>query len=278
MDPSDTPKCFASHMGVWAMAPEAVHYTVAAVRAGAPPIAPSPYGELLTHDGVAIIDMIGPMSKGRSKFGGASTVAARQLLRLANADESIHTVLFKIESPGGMVAGTKELYDEIVASPKQTIAYGEDILASAAYWVASAADKIYCNEMCHVGSIGVFAVLEDTSNAYERDGIEVKVVSSGGVKGAMADGVPLTDEVVGEVQDQVDHINQIMTSNIKSNRGQIDIEAVNDGRTYHAERALELGLVDGILPLEQVFFTIARRARAAALTRRLSTTYGVSEK
>jgi protease IV len=141
-------------------------------------------------------------------------------------------------------------------------------------WQAQAS-QIITNEMAEVGSIGVVAVIEDTSGMYEREGVKVHVISTGSMKGAFADGAPVTDEMLEDLQDKVDAINTVFKSTILSGRS-IDSETLDkiaDGRTYTAKQALDFGLIDSVQRLEDVVAntkqSIIIESRNQAVTARL---------
>lgn len=139
------------------------------------------------ESGVAVLSLSGPMTKRPQSFSdGASTVRMRRQVRQATADPDVTAIALVIDSPGGQVAGTKELADDVAAARarKPVVAYIEDLGASAAYWVAAQADAIYANETAFVGSIGTYCVVQDLSRMAANVGIEVHVLSTGPFKGA----------------------------------------------------------------------------------------------
>ena len=252
MHPNDTKECFASHMGFWFCEPQCLSDTVGLVQSGLYPEArvknSLTQGEPLSvSDGIAYIPIKGMMMKGHSKFGGTSTVHARKLIREANSNKDIEGIALIIESGGGMVAGTQELGDTIRDSSKPVYAFIEDLCGSAAYWAASQAKKIYCNSMAQVGSIGTVAVVSDTSEKAEREGVKVHVVSTGDHKGAMAAGTPITDDMLADLQERIDYMFTAFRGAVIEARPQIKIDEAGDGRVFPATKAIELGLVDVII-------------------------------
>jgi len=255
----DQPDCFNSHMGTWLIQPTWINSAVEAIRAGLPmPQAAIERSSASDEEklyqvieGLAIIDISGPMMKKQSKFGSnASTILIRRQLREAAVDEDVSKIMLRVTSPGGHVAGTQELSDEVIRvnAIKPIIAQVEDMCASAALWVASQASEIYANQLSEVGSIGVVAVLHDTSKLYAREGVKVHVVSTGDLKGAGTPGTEITDEVIASVQEKVDAINEVFTDAIATGRelSKEDVDDMATGDTFMAEKALELGLIDGI--------------------------------
>lgn len=279
-------KCWANHMGYWAVDPEWFMRMFEAFRAGTLPIVeakaqPSYSGPSYdVVDGVAIIDIVGQMMKGESKYGGASTVAARANLRAAVKDNSVKSVVLYIDSPGGTVAGTFELGQAIKEADKTkpVVAHIEDLGASAAYWVASQARKVYATETSQIGSIGVYTYVYDASQSYESQGVKVHVISTGGIKGAMVDGAPVTDEQIAEVQETVNTYGNHFVNAVAFGRGMstADVRKLADGRMHDARKAQNLGLIDGIRSYEQTVESMAskrapaRRAKALAIEMEMS--------
>ena len=268
MNLDDTPKCFAAHMGAWLHEPATLSQLVDLARADLLPMAIADGGDapqLKVTGGLAIIHIDGVMMKGRSKFGGtASTVEIRRMIRDANARDDVKEILLEIESGGGAVSGTYELAQEVKNSGKRVTAHISDIGASAAYWVAAQAAEISCNVMAEVGSIGVYAVLADTSGAYEREGVKVHVVSTGGVKGALADGAEISDEALSEVQTAIDRVGEKFIQAISHRGGEEWARSMADGRVYDAEQAKELGLIDRIETLDEAISRALGRIEGAS--------------
>lgn len=268
----DNPRCFSSHMGLWLMQPSVFSSLLEAVRTRTLPegepvamrtcnlqvakvVETSGGGLYAVHDnGIATISIEGSMTKGASKFGGTSSIAARQAVRAAVQDKSVEGLLMVIDSPGGHVAGTDELANEIARASaiKPVHAHIDDLGASAALWAASQAGTVSINRAGEVGSIGVFAVLRDSSGKAEREGIEYHVVSTGPMKGTGADGTPITKEILEAVQQRVDSVNELFMEAISVGRNlsMDDVKELATGEVWGAQKALELGLVDHIRSLE----------------------------
>lgn len=279
--PGTTPECWAAHVGgLLACEPRYLRARVEAIRSRllAPrafdsvdetrPAPAKPYQ--VVGDGVAQIRIDGPMMKGWGKFGEYSTVFARRALRAAAQDPAVGSILMVFDSPGGYVAGTQDLADDVAAvnEVKPVYAFAEDLMASAAYWVASRARAIYANEAAQVGSIGVFAVIEDTSAAMEAAGVKVHVLSTGPLKGAGAEGAPVTPEQVAAWQTEIDDTFALFAKAVRSGRQMTPkaFAAVATGGTWIASKAKDLGLIDGVRSLEAAVAGMPkpRKPRAAA--------------
>ncbi len=221
----------------------------AAVRA-ANPRQPGAYR--ITSDGMAVVEVVGAMTKYGSSMSAMEfgTIGVRRAIRAALADDMVAGILLVIDSPGGTVAGTGDLADEVAKANavKPVTAYIEDIGASAAYWVASQAGRIVANKTAGIGSIGVYSVIRDTSARAISEGVRVHVVKSGQFKGAGAPGTEVTAEHLAEVQREINEVNTEFVRAVADGRGLPveTAEALADGRLHIAAAAVGLGLIDAV--------------------------------
>jgi len=226
-----------------------------------------------TRDGsIAVVELQGSLAKHASSFSGSqSMVAARRQLRSAASDPRVTGIMLKIDSPGGTVAGTADLADDIAAAAKlkPVHAYIEDLGASAAYWLASQADKITANKSAEVGSIGVFSVVTDWSALAEKEGAKVNVIRFGEFKGAGVAGTEITDDQLAEWQKSVDAYGEMFVAAIAKGRGMsiAQVKQLADGKIHIASDAVELSLIDGVGSFEAAVDGLADAARQNTSTR-----------
>ncbi len=218
--------------------------------------------------GVGVIELVGPMMKGRSKYGGTSTIDARRLVREAMQRDDIASVIMKVESPGGHVAGTKELADDVrqLAKMKPVSTFIEDLGASAAYWIASATPRIVSNPTAFIGSIGTVAMVYDVSKMAEMKGIKVHVISTGEFKGAGAEGTPITDSMLGMIQERINDLNahfQDAVAKGRDIRSESRMKEISDGRVHIASKALKLGLIDDVTSFDEEFHHMYKEGKKA---------------
>ena len=210
--------------------------------------AAAPY--LLTGNGVAIVDLQGPLMKQRSKFGGTSTVAAASAIQQAVRSNDVGSILLRVDSPGGTVSGIEALCHAVgeanVAKPVH--AHADGICASAGYWPTSQARYISAAPMTQTGSIGTYATIVDSSEAAEKQGLKVHVVKAGAFKGAGEPGVPVDEDTIEEIQMKVDSANQYFLDGVAKGRDMSSeaVAAIADGRTHDSPDAYKLGLIDEI--------------------------------
>ncbi len=247
--------CAAMHLGPWAVEPVWMAQAMSAVRSGiwsakARDESREPEPLTVLENGVAIVRLLGPMMKGRSKFGGTSTIDARKQLRAAVADKAVEGIMLAIDSPGGTTAGTEELGDSISAAAriKPVHAFIEDSGASAAYWAATQANTISMNPAGMAGSIGTYTVLYDTSEATAKAGVNVEQFTTGPFKGMGEDGVKITPEQRQYLQGVIEALNERFLLAVSRGRKMemAKVKALADGRVHVGQAAADIGLVDHI--------------------------------
>lgn len=210
--------------------------------------------------GVAVIPVNGVIGKKMNMMsqisGGASTQLIERDIKSALSDPEVNSILLHIDSPGGTVDGTKTLADIIsmASDIKPTVAFADGLMASAAYWIGSAASEIVSSSVTtQIGSIGVVTSHTDISKAEEQAGIKTTEISAGKYKRMTSQHAPLSKEGKALMQDQVDQLYTIFVDAIAANRG-VDAETVlndmADGRVFLSGDAQTRGMIDHIATLE----------------------------
>ena len=221
---------------------------------------PQPKGD----GAVAIIPVYGviaPRVNMMTEMSGGTTFETLSgQLREAMGNKAVTSILFDIDSPGGNVAGATEFAALVreARAKKPVIAQIQYTGASAAYWLAASATKVYAAPSAMVGSIGVFTIHEDLSKALEAEGIRITYIAAGKYKVDGNETSPLTDDVRARWQSKVDHAYTRFTADVSKGRGVAlgDVTGgYGEGDTVTATEALRLGMIDGISTLEE---TLAR--------------------
>ncbi len=202
-------------------------------------------------DGIAHVSISGTLMKQASSLSNnTSTVVARREIRQAANDTNVRGIMLSIDSPGGTVAGTRELANEVAAAAmkKPTHAFVEDMCASAAYWITSQASRISGNATSLIGSIGTFAVIQDLSQMAAGAGVKVHVVKAGEMKGTGTPGTEVTAAQLGEMQRVIDDLNSFFLAGIEQGRklSGPSVKSLNDGRVHVANRAQDLQMIDAV--------------------------------
>lgn len=207
-----------------------------------------------TVGGMAIIEVVGPVVKGVSSFGGASGLLIRKAIRRAREDSMVNSCMLYIDSPGGRGDVPAAVVDELKAfkaAGKKLYAYVDGMACSAAYWMACPADKIYCGRTDMAGCIGAYCVLYDDTGWQEEHGIKSVLVKTGRYKGLGADG-KVTDDLTEDVERELNELMEPFLADIAEGR-ELNIERVRelaDGRSHLGDNALALGLVDQVTTYE----------------------------
>lgn len=199
--------------------------------------------------------------------GGVSVDAIRAGLRAALGEPGVGSILLDVDSPGGSVMGVPELAAEILRArgSKPVVALANSLAASAAYWIASAADEVWVTPSGQVGSIGVYLAHVDMSKAYDDAGVKVSLISAGKYKVEGNEYEPLGDDARGALQALVDEYYEMFVAGVAQGRA-VSATTVRggfgEGRLVTAKAAKAAGMVDGIGTLDEAAGRAARLARA----------------
>lgn len=204
--------------------------------------------------------------------GGTSSEGFGRMFDAAVADDGVKAIVIDVDSPGGVVSGTDELSSKIFAArgKKPIVAHVNAMAASAAYWIATAADEMALSPSAEVGSIGVVGVHDDISAALEKAGVKKTIISAGKYKAEGAPFMPLGEEALAHRQERVNAYYDQFVRAVARNRG-ASLSAVRDGfgqgRMVMAADAVAAGMADRIATLDE---TIARFGPTAHPTKRLA--------
>jgi len=203
--------------------------------------------------------------------GGTSVESFTKQFRGALADPQVGAIVLDVDSPGGEVDGVDELSAEIFRArgQKPIVAVANSLAASAAYWIATAADEMVVTPSGEVGSVGVLAAHEDASKLYETMGVKTTLITAGKYKGEGNPYEPLGDEARAAIQDRVDGYYHMFLNAVARNRGvgSADVrDGFGEGRVVGAKAAKAGGMVDRIATLDETIdrLVVGRKARIAA--------------
>jgi signal peptide peptidase SppA len=214
------------------------------------------------RNGSALIPLrgvIAPKMNLMSQMSGGSSLElfVRDVAAALN-DPAVKSLVLMVDSPGGAVAGTPAAAAAVMAArnakPVSTMA--ENTMASAAYWIASAADRVYASSpVDQVGSIGVVSTHTDVSGQQQALGLKTTEIVAGRFKRISSQYGPLSEAGQQTMQDQVDYLYSLFVGDVASQRGvtsQKVIADMADGRVFIGRQAVDAGLLDGIATLEEV--------------------------
>ena len=242
------------------------------------PTAKTPNGRVKGADDthVAVIPLKGVLRPGPSLLGllfgggGGGLAAFRSGMREAAADPKVSAIVMDVDSPGGFVDLIPETAAEIrsIRAEKPVVAVANTTAGSAAYWLASQASQVVASPSSEVGSIGVYQIHENISDALAQQGIEVTIIKAGKYKVEGHPFAPLDSEATDAMQADVDGYYDMFTADVAKGRGvdQTDVRSgYGEGRMLLAQRAVKAGLADRVDTLGNTVKRLAHPGARAAL-------------
>jgi capsid assembly protease len=225
--------------------------------------------EVTVRDGVAIVQVAGPMVRRGDFFSRVSGVTSYDRiardLALALDTPGVRSILLSVDSPGGAVTGVSDLAAMIRtgSEKKPIVVHTDGELASAAYWLGSAATEIVASPTALVGSIGVrMAMRKEKATANDRM-VTFEFVSSQSPKKAVD---PETDAGRAQIMSTIDAMAQVFIETVAMYRGR-DIDAVlahfGQGDVLVGQHALDAGMIDRLGTFEDTLARLASRPSAS---------------
>lgn len=210
--------------------------------------------------GVAVIPISGTLVQKsgymRPTCGMTGYDGIRANLSMALEDSAVRAIMLDIDSGGGEVAGCFDLVDAIYSArgKKPIWAVLSESAYSAAYAIASAADKITVPRTGGTGSVGVICAHVDFSKALAKDGISVTMIHYGARKADGNEFNPLSDEALARFQGDVDEMGELFVATVARNRN-ISIAKVRgtQANTFLGAAGVEIGFADAVMAPDEAF-------------------------
>ncbi len=179
----------------------------------------------------------------------------------------VGAIVIDVDSPGGTALGLSGVSDKIFSlrGKKPIIAVVNDLMASAAYFIGSAADEIVSDPDALTGSIGTISVHMDFSQFLENAGIKPTVITSGKFKGEGNPFMPLTDEAKEDMQRMVDDFGASFVEAVARNRGTTITDVKQNfgqGRVFRATEAKSIGMIDRVATMENVITDLMPKGKS----------------
>ena len=197
---------------------------------------------------------------------GGDTVA--RLIRQARTDKDIKAVVLRVNSPGGSVFASEQIYRELVAlrgAGKPLVVSMSGYAASGGYYISAPADEIWASPATITGSIGIFAIIPTIERTLGKVGVSVDGVGTTALSGQLRLDRPLGDEIRTFLQSTVSHgydefLTRVATGRKKSRD---EVDAIAQGRVWAGTDARRLGLVDQLGTFNDAAKAAARRAKVS---------------
>lgn len=230
-------------------------------------------------NGVAVVPVTGPIFRYANLMTDISGATSTQVLatdiKAALSDPSVKGIVLDINSPGGEATGINELAQMIfdARGTKPINAYIGGTGASAAYWIASAADSVIADKTAILGSIGVVSELQDTSERDAKTGKKTYTIVSSNAPNKRPD--ISTDAGRQQYQNIVDDLENTFTAAVAQYRGISQAKVQTDfgrGGVFVGTSAVKAGLADKLGSLESVINQTAAQAQVKLIgARNMST-------
>ncbi|MBC8318833.1 MAG: signal peptide peptidase SppA [Desulfobulbaceae bacterium] len=192
--------------------------------------------------------------------------AMAQLIRFQE-NAQVKAVIIRIDSPGGTVGASQELFQQIRTTnkTKPVVASMGSVAASGGYYAALGAEKIVASPGTLTGSIGVILKFPNLEEIFEKIGYKNEIVKSGALKDLGSSSRTLTQEERDLLQNLLDNVHNQFIADIVSSRNltEEEVRGLADGRIFSGEQAKELGLIDR---LGNLYDAVALAAELAGMS------------
>ena len=225
---------------------------------------------------VAVVPIVGVIDQRRNYWGNVFTDELGPMLDSLVANESIGAIVLDVDSPGGSVSGVPELAEHIrgLRGTKPIYSISNPQMASAAYWLGTAADKTFVTPSGEVGSIGVWTMHIELTKMLEEWGVKITGISAGKYKVEGNWWEPLGDEAKASMQADVDAYYGMFLDAVAKNRGRRSSTVqreFGEGRMVMAEGtednpgAVKRGMADGIATLPDLLGALVPKRRGTSV-------------
>jgi protease-4 len=210
---------------------------------GASGLGSGPAVGVIRAEGTIAAGEAGPFESG---VAAADTIV--KLIEQAGEDDSIEAVVLRVDSPGGSAAASAEIHHALSELDKPVVVSMGSMAASGGYYISAPADYIYATPHTLTGSIGVISEFINVDDLLAEYGVDVVVITSGGMKDFGSPFRDMTEEERLYWQETTDEIFDVFVQVVAEGRGmdEDEVRALADGRVYTGLQALDLGLVDEI--------------------------------
>jgi signal peptide peptidase SppA len=224
---------------------------------------------LVTPDGIAVIGVSGTLVKKASWLDAVSGLQSYQSIRAdfqdAVRDPRIQGILLDVDSPGGEVGGLFDLADEIynARAEKPCMAIADDDAFSAAYAIASSAQRLFVTRTGGVGSVGVIALHLDQSGFDEKAGRKYTAIYAGARKNDFNPHEALSSAAKDELQAEIDRLYDMFVGTVARNREMKPALVRNtEAGLCYAEKAISAGFADQVGTFDDALNAVLEAATA----------------
>jgi len=220
---------------------------------------------------IGVIVAEGDIQDGDQPPGSIGGDSTSRLIRQARLDKDVKAVVLRVDSPGGSVMASEQIYRELQAlraAGKPLVVSMSGYAASGGYYISAPADEIWANPATITGSIGIFAIIPTIERTLGKIGVSTDGVGTTPLSGQLRLDRPLGDEARTLLQSQIsrgyDEFLERVANGRKKTRDQVD--SIAQGRVWAGTDAHRLGLVDQLGTFNDAVKAAARRAKVTNYT------------
>jgi protease-4 len=221
------------------------------------------------HARIGIIVASGDILDGKQPPGSIGGDSLSRLIRQAQTDKDIKAVVLRVDSPGGSVAASEEVYRQLEAlraAGKPLVVSMGELAASGGYYISAPANQIWASPATLTGSIGIFAIIPTIDQTLSKIGVSVDGIGTTPLAGALSIDRPLSTEASELIQSQIDRGYQQFVGRVAAGRRETpqQIDAIGQGRVWAGADARRIGLVDHLGTMEDAVKAAARLAKVTS--------------
>jgi protease-4 len=214
---------------------------------------------------IGVVQASGEILDGSQAPGSVGGETAAGLIRAARDDDDIKAIVLRVDSPGGSVFASEQIYREVRAAQaagKPVVVSMGDLAASGGYYIASSADEIWAHPATITGSIGIFAAIPTFQNTLKKIGVSVDGVGTTNLSGQLRFDRPLGEDAKTLLQTFIERGYEEFLARVAEGRNKTrdEVHAIAQGRVWIGTDAKNNGLVDELGLFDQAVKAAAERA------------------
>ncbi|HEV7608289.1 MAG TPA: signal peptide peptidase SppA [Steroidobacteraceae bacterium] len=214
---------------------------------------------------IGVIIASGEILDGSQPPGTVGGETTAELVRQAREDDDVKAIVLRIDSPGGSVFASEQIYREVRAAQvagKPVIVSMGDLAASGGYYIASSADEIWAHPATITGSIGIYGAIPTFQNTLKKIGVSVDGLGTTSLSGQLRVDRPLGEDAKVLLQSFIERGYEEFLAHVAEGRKKTrdEVHAIAQGRVWIGTDAKKNGLVDQLGLFDQAVKSAAKRA------------------
>ncbi|NBU25133.1 MAG: signal peptide peptidase SppA [Gammaproteobacteria bacterium] len=215
---------------------------------------------------VAVLVGSGEIVDGGGMGGVISGDKMSDLVRKARLDKAVKALVLRVDSPGGSVLASEQIYREVQAfkaTGRPVVVSMGDLAASGGYYISAPADEIWASPATITGSIGIFGLFPTAPRTFDKLGIATDGVGTTPLSGELRLDRPVGPAAATLLQATIEHGYEEFLGRVSKGRNKTrdQVDAIAQGRVWAGRDAKRLGLVDGLGSLDDAVNAAAKRAK-----------------